>query len=156
MNVEDVRSISDCRDELQKIETWINKNPMDSNIKFLVAYAVIKSSGTVEIVFKRMIYSFLVKGSTIEAQKYLEKDIIDSSANPKTGVIEKYIEQFDNTRKDTFKNDLSGSQEKSDLNSLVKLRNDIAHGRDITTSIATVKRYFESGVFVLNKLDQLL
>lgn len=156
MNKDDTRFIDDCRDELTKIETWINKNPLDSNVKFLVAYAVVKSSGTIEVVFKRMIHSFLASGSKSETQRYLEKNIIDSSANPKTSMIERFLEQFDNSRKDSFNKLLSGSQDKVNLNSLVQLRNDLSHGRDISASIAVVKRYYESGVSVLITLDSVL
>lgn len=156
MRSDDIRIIEDCRDEIRKIETWINANPLESNVKYLVSYAVIKASGTIEIVFKRVIHSFLANGSKVETQNYLEKCIIDSSANPKTGMIEKYIEQFDSNRKDAFNNSIKNTQEKADLNSLVSLRNEIAHGRDISTTIATVKKYYESGVEVLNILDSLL
>ncbi len=156
MSSEDIRLIEDCRDEIRKIENWINSNPVDSNIKYLVAYAVVKSSGTIEIVFKKIIHSFLAEGSKIEVQKYLEKSIIDSPANPKTGMMEKYIEQFDPVRKEMFNSMVKKSQEKVDLNSLVSLRNDIAHGRDISTTIATVNKYFESGIKVLNRLEEVL
>lgn len=156
MNMENARSIEDCRDELRKIETWINKNPLDSNVKFLVAYAVVKSSGTIEVVYKRIIHSFLSEGSKKETQSFLEKSIIDASSNPTTGLMEKYIEKFDSIRKENFSNSLKNSQEKTDLNSLVSLRNDIAHGRDISVSISIVKKYYESGIKILNKLEDLL
>lgn len=156
MNTDNTRIIDDCRDEIRKIEKWVNANPLDSNVKFLVAYAVVKSSGTIEIVFKRMITSFLANGSKRETQIYLEKNIIDSSANPSTGKIASFIDQFDSVRNDAFNSSLKNTQEKTDLNSLVQLRNDIAHGRNISISIQTVKRYFESGVSILNTLDALL
>lgn len=156
MNTENIRIIEDCRDEIVKIQRWINANPLDSNVKFLVAYAVVKTSGTIEIVFKRLITSFLADGSKSETQRYLEKNIIDSSANPSTGKIESFIDQFDSERKIAFTNRFKDAQEKSDLNSLVQLRNDIAHGRNISTSIQMVNRYFESGIIILNALENLL
>ena len=156
MNEENTRIIQDCRDDIIKIQDWIRNNPFDSNVKFLVSYAVVKSSGTIEIVFKRIIHSFLSDGCKDETQKYLERIIVDSSANPSTGKIEGFIERFDSTRKNSFSTMLKGTKEKSDLNSLVQLRNDIAHGRAISVSIGTVKDYFESGVHILNVLDSLL
>lgn len=98
----------------------------------------------------------VASGSKSETQRYLEKNIIDSSANPKTSMIERFLEQFDNSRKDSFNKLLSGSQDKVNLNSLVQLRNDLSHGRDISASIAVVKRYYESGVSVLITLDSVL
>ena len=61
MNDENERLIADCYDELNKITKWIKENPIDSNVKFLVSYAVIKASGTIEVVFKSMIHSFLAE-----------------------------------------------------------------------------------------------
>lgn len=41
--------------ELQEIKQWIDsgRNKFDSKTRYLISYAVIKASGTVEVVFKR-------------------------------------------------------------------------------------------------------
>ncbi len=156
MNDEHRRCINDCTDELLKIKKWIDKNPMDTNVKFLVAYAVVKSSGTIEIVLKSILHEFLSEGCKDETRTFIEKNVVDLSCNPSTGNIEKLLEQIDLSRKTEFTCMTKGKQNKSDLNSLVGLRNDIAHGRDISPSINTVKRYYESGVEIINLMDSLL
>ena len=46
--------------------------------------------------------------------------------------------------------------EKVELNSLVQLRNDLAHGRSNNPSINTVIRYYKSGVKILDILYTVL
>ena len=122
-------------------------------MKYLVAYTVVKASGTIEIVFKSILHVFLAEGSKAETQLFLEKNIVDLSCNPSTGNIERLLEQIDNERKQSFSSRTKGIQEKTDLNSLVSLRNDLAHGRSINVSINVVQRYFESGVKILSMLE---
>ena len=156
MNSDNERKIEDCNNELSSIKSWIDNNPLDSNVRFLVAYAVIKASGTIEIILKSIMYAFLADGCKDETQVYLERMIIDSSTNPSTGKIQTLLEQIDRDRKTKFESEITGKQTKADLNSLVKLRNDVAHGRDISASINTVKRYFESGLKMIYFVDSLL
>lgn len=150
------RNINDCRDELTNIKTWINKNQLDSNVKYLVAYSVVRSSGAIELVFKQMVYDFLSDQAKKETQYYLEKQIIDSSCNPSVNNMLRILEQVDTQRRTRFDTATRDTQEKQDLGSLVNLRNDIAHGRTNNPTINNIERYFESGVKVLNKLELVL
>jgi hypothetical protein len=157
MNEDEKRILDDCDLEIKNIKTWIdNNNKFDSNVKFLVAYAVIKSSGSIELVFKSMIHTFLSQNCIDETKVFLAKNIIESSANPSPGIIEKYLEQFDGKRKVKFSDLLNGSQDKGNLKSLVTLRNDIAHGRAINSSINVVESYFESGKKILETLEKVI
>lgn len=156
MTDENQRQLNDCATEISQIKAWINTNPLDSNVRYLTAYAVVKASGSIEIVLKSMIHLFLSDGAKKETQLFLTKQIVDSSSNPSTGKIESMLDQFDATTKELFKSQIHSTQDKADLNSLVTLRNDIAHGRTISASIGTIERYFESGRRVLDILDNLL
>lgn len=156
MNEDEKRILDDCDLEIKNIKNWIDSNKFDSNVKFLVAYAVIKTSGSIELVFKSMINTFLSQNCIDETKVFLTKNIIDSSANPSPGIIEKYLEQFDGKRKVRFSDLLNGSQDKGNLKSLVSLRNDIAHGRTINSSINVVESYFESGKKILEILEEVI
>jgi len=156
MNEDEKRILDDCDLEIKNIKTWIDNNKFDSNVRFLVAYAVIKSSGSIELVFKSMIHTFLSQNCIDETKVFLAKNIIESSANPSPGIIEKYLEQFDGKRKVKFSDLLNGSQDKGNLKSLVSLRNDIAHGRTINSSINVVESYFESGKKILETLEKVI
>lgn len=86
MNGDYEQMINDTMDELESIRKWINKgNQFDSKSRYLISYAVVKSSGTVEVIYKRLVFDLLIKGASIETKTYLEKMIIDSSSNPNTG-----------------------------------------------------------------------
>lgn len=156
MNNEQKRILDDCEREIVKIKKWIEKNKLHSNVKFLVSYAIVKSSGSIEVVFKSMIHNFLSTNCILETNKFLEKHIIDSSANPTTGVMESFLEKFDGSRKERFNKLIKETQEKGNLKNLVNLRNDIAHGRNINSTINDVEKYFKSGKVILNKLEEVL
>ena len=73
--------------ELQEIRKWINadKNRFDTKTKYLIAYSVIKASGSIEVVFKQIIYDYLTREAGEKTATYIEKMILDSSCNPNTG-----------------------------------------------------------------------
>lgn len=155
MNGDCERLLLDCENELNQIKEWVDNNILDSNVRFLTLYSVIKSCSTIEVITKRLIYNYLSQNGNAAANKYLEKAIIDSSTNPKTGNIEKILQQIDNSLKETFHNQIN-EPDKINLNSLVRLRNDFAHGSNVNESINTVVNYFQSGKHILNQLNNIL
>lgn len=157
MIADNIRQLDDCANEILQIKNWINRNQMDSNVRYLTAYAVVKASGTIELVMKSMVCDYLADQARTETQNFLTRNIIDASFNPSTSKIAWLIEQFDSSKVASFNTQVSGEQNiKSQLNSLVSLRNDIAHGRTITASISTIETYYGSGRRVLQILDSLL
>lgn len=156
MNGEFLQMIADTQEELKSIRKWINAgNQFDSKTRYLVAYSVIKASGTVEVIFKNIIYNYLIIGANEKTKGYLEKAIIDSSCNPNTGNMSNMLQNISSEWKTSFDQQVKQSGEKDKLNSLVQLRNDFAHGDSISVSIDTVINYFDSGVIILNILDSV-
>ncbi len=157
MNGEYESKFNDCKLELEKIKQWINNNKLDTNVKFLVSYSVIRACGTIEFVFKQIIFNYLLDDNTKEdTVNYLNIQIIDSSCNPGTGNIERMLELINTSKKQAFSERIKGTNEKGDLKSLVNLRNDFAHGRDITSSINDVIKYYLSSCIVLQWLIEVL
>lgn len=144
--------LKDCRIELENIQRWITANPMDSNVRYLTSYAVIKASGTIENVLKRIIFDTLSDGSKDETKNYLTKSIMDASYNPSPGQIYKLLEKINTDWKQQFESFIRGSNQKGELKSLVELRNSFAHGSSITASIRDVVNYFNAGVWILERL----
>ena len=156
MNGEFLQMIADTRGELDSIRKWINDgNQFNSKTRFLISYAVVKASGTVEVIFKNIIYNYLIVGANEKAKGYLEKTIIDSSCNPNTGNMSNMLQNISSEWKILFDQQVKQSGEKDKLNSLVQLRNDFAHGDSISVSIDTVINYFDSAVNILNILDNV-
>lgn len=144
--------LKDCRIELENIQRWITANPMDSNVRYLTSYAVIKASGTIENVLKRIIFDTLSDGSKDETKNYLTKSIMDASYNPSPGQIYKLLEKINTDWKQQFESFIRGSNQKGELKSLVELRNSFAHGSSITASIRDVVNYFNAGIWILERL----
>ena len=156
MNGEFLQMIEDTKGELNSIREWINdQNQFDSKTRYLISYAVVKASGTVEVIFKNIIYNYLIIGANEKTKWYLEKVIIDSSCNPGTGNMSSMLQNISSEWKTLFDEQVKQSGEKDKLNSLVQLRNDFAHGDSISVSIDTVIRYFDSAVKILNILDNI-
>lgn len=145
--------LDDCYREIELIENHINSSPFDSLNPFLISYSVIKACGVIEVIYKSMVVQIISVGATVEACNYLEKNIIDSSSNPKTGNILRLLEDVNPSWKQSFENQIQGQNEKGSLNSLVNLRNDFAHGRSVTASIRDVKRYYQDAKTILLWLD---
>ncbi len=148
--------ISDCQNELIDIQNYIASNPFNSMVKYLVSYAVIKSCGTIEIVFKDIIYQHLIQNANPEAISFFTKNIKESSSNPKTDRICRTLKQLNEKWNSSFKTQINSSPDKNMLNSLVDLRNQLAHGNSISASINDVINQFNAGCNILNILDSIV
>ena len=156
MNGDYRQTLRDCEVELNSIQQWIHSNRLDSNVRFLTSYSVIKACGTVEYVFKQIVYDYLSSGANEEAKTYLNKSIIEASFNPSTGQMYRILEKINSDWRVGFENLIKGSAQMGQLNSLVKLRNSFAHGSAITASINDVKNYYNAGIWILEKLCEVM
>lgn len=150
--------LEETEKELEEIEQWINsdRNKFESKTRYLISYAVIKASGTVEVVFKNIIYDFLSENVKEETAYYIEKMILDSSCNPNVGNMSKILQNISPAFKKQFDEKVKRSEMKDKINSLVQLRNDFAHGKSLTVSIETVITYFESAKNIILILDEVV
>ena len=155
MNGENIDLINQVNAELNEIKDWIHPNQMHSNTKYLNAYAVIRSCGVIEVVFKMILFDHLSAGANKEAESFLEANILENSRNPRTGVMESLLSEINPDWKTKFITVIT-NEEKQALNSLVQLRNNFAHGRNNNASIQTIIKYFHHGVSVLKKLDSIV
>ncbi len=156
MNGNYERLLQDCAVELNSIQQWIANHNLDSNVRFLTSYSVIKACGTIEIVFKQMIYDYLASGANDEAKTFLSKSIIEASFNPSPGQIYKLLERINVRWKLDFERLIAGTNQKGQLKALVELRNSFAHGAVITASINDIKNYYNAGIWILEKLDETI
>ena len=158
MKYEYKQKLDDVLSELEIIREWINKdrNKFDVKTKYLISYAVVKASGTIETVFKQIIFDFLVFNARQETSKYLEKMILDSSSNPKTGNMSNILQNISSEKRNIFDQKVKESDKKDKLNSLVQLRNDFAHGGNINISIDTITTYYDAGRSILDILDDTI
>ena len=158
MRDEYIQQLDDARQELESIREWINKdrNKFDIKTKYLVSYAVVKASGSIEVVFKKIVFDFLSQNVREETGQYLEKMILDSSCNPNTGNMSNMLQNISGLKRNIFDQQVKESEKKDKLNSLVQLRNDFAHGDNVNISINTVITYYAAGITILNILDNII
>lgn len=163
MNSDFINDINEVRNELKEIEKEINseRHKLSKISKHLTYYSVVRASGRIEILFKKILSARLKSDcgtSHNRIKDFILKEIMESSSNPKITIIENYLSKFDSNWKDSFSDKLKKHEHniKSDLNSLVQLRNDVAHGNNCTATIDTIIKYYESGVLVLDILDNVL
>lgn len=156
MNGSYEQALRDCQIELDSIQQWIANNKLHSNVRYLTSYAVIKACGTIEYVFKQVVYDHLSEGANNEAKNFLNKNIVEASFNPGPGQMYKILEKINGVWKVNFENEIGGTNQKGQLKSLVDLRNSFAHGATITASINDVIAYYKSGVWILEKLDTVM
>lgn len=157
MNGEYRDTLKDVSSELLAIRKWVNKNISSSYNRYLISYATIRACGMIEIIFKNILFDYLTINANREACSYLEHMVVDSSANPSTGVVTKFLEEINPQWAEAFKDKIKTGNIKADINSLVRLRNDFAHGKDnVTSSIETIMKYFKSGVKMLKILYDII
>jgi hypothetical protein len=151
------RKIDDATSEIDSIESWIKDNSLDRNTQYLIKYSIIRACSTIEVVFKNIMYNKLIESCNKEAKEYMKKKILESSMNPRTGNMENLLQEVNPTWKAHFQEKLKEiNDKKSDLNSLVGLRNDFAHGDSISVTIKSVKRYYSSGITILHELEKVI
>lgn len=155
MNSDDLELINATSDEITEIKKFIDKDKFSIYSKYLISYSVIKSSGTIEKVFKNILFIYLTQSTLPETKNYLELTLLNNSRNPSTGVIQSSLESLNPNWATLFLKMLD-SNNKSDLNSLVKIRNEFAHGNAITISIENVSKYYSSGIKILKILDSIV
>lgn len=156
MNGSNSDKINDCRSDLLKIESFIKNDPMNSYCPYLISYAVIRACGIIESCVKNIFFDYMSNGANAETINYLEKQIIESSWNPSCGSIQKMLDIINSSWSGNFQAAVCNTKEKGDLTSLVNLRNDFAHGQQITASISNIIDYFDGGCIILNKLEGIV
>lgn len=157
MKIELANTLADCESELHSIKAIIDANPLDRTTKYLNKYSIIKACGTIEFVFKSIIANYFDSSPMSQVHCFINKNIRESSANPKydkiCGMLGTYDPNWCQTFKNSVKSDAKAEKIKASLESLVEQRNAFAHGKNTTATIANINDYYTDAVIILNYLD---
>ncbi len=157
MKLELTDMLTDCETELLSIKSIVDANPLDSTTKYLNKYSIIKACGTIEFVFKSIIANYFDRSPMSQVHFFINKNIRESSANPKYDKICSILKTYDPVWCETFKNSVSADAKagriKTSLESLVEQRNAFAHGKNTTATIANIYDYYSDAVIILHYLD---
>ena len=154
------KALKNCSQELNEIEKIIRKNGLDSQVKYLTMYALIKACGTIEFVFKSIIADFFKKSSIIQIHIYLEKTVREAATSPKynnvANLLKKFDDKWSSDFKDAMKNHPHYNRIISSMNSLVENRHQFAHGKLPTVTFRDIKNYFNDSKEFLEILDKVV
>jgi hypothetical protein len=126
---------------------------------YIKKYAVIRATGSIETAFKQIIADKIDEDSHVQVKNFIKRKVRDSSCNPKLGMIENMLTEFDDRWRSKFDELMALDDKpklKGALTNLVDARNDFAHGGNPDMNIDDTIRYFKDGVRVLEILDSVV
>lgn len=155
------QQIAECTTELTDIDQRIAAlPPLDSLKLYLTKYALIRSCGTLEHVYKAIIADFFDQFPSQQMYTYLEGTVRLSSDSATYEKMCKFLGKFDQTWKDTFKQNVQqnpdGQRIIQSAESLVKNRHRFAHGHNPTATFGEIQRYFNDALQLVIILDQIV
>lgn len=158
MNNAGVKSIlDDCLQELDNISALlIGIGEAANPTPYIKKYAVIRATGSIEIAFKQIIADKIDQGSHVQVKNFIKRKIRDSSSNPRLGIIETMLSEFDERWRAKFDELMALDDKprlKGSLSSLVEARNYFAHGGNPDMDISNTINNFKDGVRVIEILD---
>lgn len=162
MNNLDVKQELDgCWVELNHVKTLVDGLGIASAIvPYLTKYAVIRACGSIELSFKTTIADYCSRRSKKQIKRFLSRRIREGSANPSFNIICKYLLDFDEDWKRTFKTKIDNEPNKANLltslQSLVDARNDFAHGGSPSATISDVLTYFTHARRIMEIMDEVI
>lgn len=161
MNNTDVKQILDnCLTELLGISALLTGLGDGANpTPYIKKYAVIRATGSIESAFKQIIADKIDKDSHVQVKNFIRRKVRDSSCNPKLGMIENMISEFDDRWRSRFDEQMALDDKprlKGALTALVDARNEFAHGGSPNLAIDATLQHFKDGVRVIEILDSVV
>ena len=122
---------------------------------WLVQIIVIWMSGYLEVVCRNVLRNYITSRAHEDIVNYVNDDL-DKFTNPKLSKIYLLFCRFNNVKADVLKKFIEDNEEiKNSIDSVVNLRNQVAHGRDITTTLGQVRPYFEDIKKFARKIEEV-
>lgn len=150
--------ISECTSELSDIEQIIQSLPTLAKQKsYLTKYALIKASGTLEMVYRSIIADYFTGFHSPQLENFLDAKVRHGSSSAKYEMMSKLLKMFDESWSDCFKKNVSMRSDSDKIivssNSLVRNRHDFAHGQEPTATFNEIKQYYLDTLELIKELD---
>lgn len=148
-----------CKKDSQRIQHLISGIGSISPVAgYLTKFALIRVCGTLEICYKTLIADFYEAVSP-ELQRYITIHVREASLNAKYENIKKVLKEFSEEKSNDYKRFINARADKEQIlaamSALNSARNEVAHGGNMSLSIADICNHFEKAVCVLEELDKL-
>lgn len=156
MKIQQVNSQKDRIDGLfTKIEDMVRKNAIDLELQGqLSRYLCVLVSGLLEISVKSICTRYAEDKASPQIANFVTSTVPNLAQNPKIWKIERLVRYFDGSWADDFILDIDDEQ-KSAVDSVVTLRNQIAHGEQAGISLGTIRSYYDNVIPVIEYLESL-
>jgi hypothetical protein len=161
MNNRGVKQIlDDCLAELSGISALLTGlGDGATPTPYIKKYAVIRATGSIETAFKQAIADKIDAGSHTQVKNFIKRKVRDSSCNPKLGIIENMLTEFDDRWRARFDELMALDDKprlKGALTALVDARNEFAHGGNPNLPIDSTLQHFRDGSRVIEILDAVV
>lgn len=156
----DVETIlNDCLADLVNVEVIINRDSLSPSVRYLTNYALIKACSTIERCFKKIIADRIENLAPIMSC-YLDKEVRESSVNPRYDRMSKCLEKFNQNWGNEFKLRVRRHSDslriKGSLESLVNNRNTFAHTGSCTCSFVDVSSFYVDASEFIKIMDDVV
>lgn len=153
--------IDECTTEINDIDALIaDLPPLSKQIRYLTCYALIKASGTAELVYRSIVVDYFSKLSDSRIDTYLDAAVRKGSMSAKYEMMCSLLGKFDEQWQKSFKcavNEHPNKQKIIDAsNSLVQNRHDFAHGKVPTATFMDIKNYYFDVLELIKIFDSVV
>ena len=143
--------------EIQKKSPEDSKPPDEYDFELQAHWAnylCILVSGFLENSISTIYIEYAKKKATPQIVNFVEKKL-EKFQNPKMEKIFQLMDSFDKKWGDQLRTKTEG-EIKDAVNSIVDLRNRIAHGKFVNTTYITIKNYYQSSKKLLDVIEDIL
>lgn len=153
-------SIDNCIQEMQRLKGLIEMIGVMSPVcNFLTKYAAVRCCGALEQGYKSIIADYYEQFSD-QLINFISTHVRESSKNPSLTNICTILNAFDEDKCTAFKNGVKHLEDaarvRESLESINRVRNNVAHGIDTSISFSEIIEHFERALKVLECLDSVL
>ena len=153
--------IDECTTELTDISSKISAlPPLDKTRAYLTKYALIKSCGTIEFVYRSLVAYYFDQSNLSQVPTYIDKTVREGSMSAKYDNMSGLLGKFDDTWRANFKNAVAQHPDSqriiSSTNSLVTNRHQFAHGKTPTATFNDIKQYYTDALELIRIMDSFV
>lgn len=153
--------IDECTTELVNISATITElQPFDKLKSYLTKYALIKSCGTIEYVYRALVADYFDRSNLTQVPTYIDKTVRNGSMSATYDNMSGLLGKFDENWKRNFKNAVSQHPDSQRIiesaNSLVTNRHQFAHGKNTTATFNDIKQYYTDALELIRIMDSVV
>lgn len=150
--------ILQCNREIKEVDKIYNGlGALNKTRSYLTNYALIKTCGTIEFVYRAIIADFFDQFQVPQINTYLEKNLRSGSRSALYENMHKSLKEFDAEWASNFQSLVDQEGDKGriiqSVKSLVTNRHNFAHGKNSTVTFGDIKQYYCDGLVLISKID---